>query len=283
MAGGLLIVCVCLAAFLVIARNISKNAALTAPQTNPTSLPGAVADPPGLAAAKATLAVDQGDASAWLVLAQSDLAGGHPKLSISEFHKAGDLFMQARAFGKAAGAYLDGLQAAGGPTSGDARLVQSATQAVFYVSGEPAGAALVDRAAAAFPQWNVVPSLQARVQLTAGNTDAAKTMLDRALGADSSGSVGQRLPGGVERQAGQPGSGPSSRGEDAGVARPARLDRRFRERYHSRGSAQLSCPSSTGIVRSEVNPATSQGSLFVRPHPMRLVRHRVPGWLKLGL
>jgi serine/threonine-protein kinase len=184
--GGLLIACGCLAAFVVVARNISKNAALNAPQTVSTSLPGAVADPTKIAGAKATLAVDQGDAGAWMALAQSDVAGGHPKLAVTEFHKAGDLYMQARAFGRAAGAYLDGLQAAGGPTGGDARLVQSATQALFYVSGEPAGTAVVERAASAFPEWNIVPSLQARVQLTAGNTDGAKAILDRALGADSS-------------------------------------------------------------------------------------------------
>jgi tRNA A-37 threonylcarbamoyl transferase component Bud32 len=171
-AGGLGIACLCLGAFAVAANR--SGAAGVAPAGEP--MPGgdvealqvaieAEPDNPDLRLQLARLYRDQGDLAA----------------SASEFQKAGDLFLEDRAYTSAANAYAEVLDLEGGPIRAGTDPLLSIVQALTLGAEDPAIWPLAERLAMTYPQSEWILASTARSAIFSGDLGNAREQLDESL------------------------------------------------------------------------------------------------------
>lgn len=170
-SGGLVLACLCLFTFLTLANRgrqaqIATEGAAAADTLQATQEPSSEE---GLAvlAARATMEADPSDPFGHLDLAQELYRAGFPARASQSLQEGAALLMRRGEYLEAANALLAGLEASGGPRRVGTPITDLATEAFFVAAGEGEPAVpVIDRASEAFPDWDALVPIRARLALS---------------------------------------------------------------------------------------------------------------------
>ncbi len=178
-AGGVVLACLCLFAFLAVADNLEKRTeaesatatslALRTPGFDETAVPTREIDDPRVRAARTAVAEDPDNPEAHLQLAESLEAAGFDRLAVPQLRTAAELYLAEGAHVEAAEVMIRAFDLAGGFQRVDPRLRAMMTEALFLSASSPADAApLIEAVRAEYPGWEALPSIMLRMDIYDG-------------------------------------------------------------------------------------------------------------------
>lgn len=174
-AAGAALACFCLFTFLALAnRGDRERGAAGQPTTtaelSQTTDQGLPAEGLAVLSARATMEADPADPAGHLHLAQELYKAGFPAQASQSLVEGAQLLMGRGDYVRAANALLSGLEVSGGPVRGEGRVSELTVEALYLSAGEgQAAAAVVERAGEAFPDWEVLVPIRARLALHISN------------------------------------------------------------------------------------------------------------------
>ncbi|HSB91367.1 MAG TPA: protein kinase [Anaerolineales bacterium] len=177
-AGGAVLACLCLVAFLAAVRGRNQVA-----QAEPTATVRATAlrELPPLTEARLRVKDHPADPAAHLALAEALHSDGEDKQAAESYLKASELFMDSGNMLEAANSGAQALALFGGPSEAPPRAVDTVTHALFIAAGDKAAMPLIDDLANKYPGWSLLPVLAARWATAAGDLEKSREWLDQAI------------------------------------------------------------------------------------------------------
>jgi tetratricopeptide (TPR) repeat protein len=179
-AGGVVLACLCLVAFLAAVRNRNQVA-----PAEPTAAVQATApaELPPVTEARQRVKDHPTDPAAHLALAEALHSDGEDKQAAESYLKASELFMDVGNMLEAANSGAQALALFGGPSEAPPRAVDTVTHALFIAAGDRAAMPLIDDLAKKYPGWDLLPVLAARWATAAGDLEKSREWLDQAINA----------------------------------------------------------------------------------------------------
>lgn len=182
-AGGLVLACFCLFAFLVLANRDKRDGELAAdgPVTSQVEEPGDQLPEEGMAvlSARATMESNPGDPAGHLKLAQELYNAGFPARASQSLMDGAELLINRGDTIQAASALLSGMEVSGGPRQVDSRLSELAMEALFLAAGAGReGAGVIEQASESFPDWEALVPIRARLALHIDSAQISEVRAD---------------------------------------------------------------------------------------------------------
>lgn len=185
-AGGVMLSCLCLGFLFLANRAENRGNASATPSAGQqeADLGSTTAGPDrtetsdeGLAVVSARQTVEANPSSpeAYYGLAQALYEAGFPARAAQPLIEGARLSMQRGDYDQAANALLTGMELGGGLPRIDDRITALAVEALFLAAGDGQSAQpVIQRANVGFPDWEVLPPINARLTLYSEHPDAAR-------------------------------------------------------------------------------------------------------------